>query len=44
MVQGSAFRPAFVEPDPLRLEDEEVVGIAQPVIDDDTFDVGQAIL
>ncbi|QTK81924.1 Hypothetical protein AT6N2_L1106 [Agrobacterium tumefaciens] len=43
MVQGSPFRAAFIEPDPLRLEDEEVVGVAQPVIDDDTFDVGQAI-
>ncbi len=43
MVQGSPFRPAFVEPDSLRLKDEEVVGIEQPVIDYHAFDVGQAI-
>lgn len=44
MVQGPAFCSALVDPDPLRLEDEQVVGLEERVIDDDAFDVSQAIL
>lgn len=40
VMKGSPFYSALVEPDPLRLEDEEVVRLAKPVIDDGAFDVG----
>ena len=44
MVQGSLFGSTFIEPDPRRLKDKEVVGVAEPVIDDDAFDIGETIL
>ena len=43
VVQRPTFLALFIDPDVLGLKDEEVVGLAEPVIDNAALDVCQAV-
>ena len=43
MMQGSTLFPALIEPDPLRLEDKEIVWLRQPLVEDAALNIGEAI-